>query len=129
MHQWHRLTVVSALVGVTTLVVACGGEVRNGTPDDPGSTEDPADEITETGGTSGKGGGDDRSHLPQVDLPDCKKGVPFPGSITLACNYVYEKLCYEDKLAACACACKKQSGTICASDFPTSGVPTEVMCY
>jgi hypothetical protein len=45
-----------------------------------------------------------------------------------ACVYVVSGRCYEKKLDACACACKKASGTVCIDGFPEADGTTTVTC-
>jgi hypothetical protein len=45
------------------------------------------------------------------------------------CNWLVDDVCYEDKLAACACACP--GGTVvstCSSGFPTRNGRVPVYC-
>lgn len=105
---------------VAMSLVACGGTVRKG---DDGQEEE--DEPPPTPSASPSGGG--RGTAPQVDLPECKLGVDE--SEAESCLFLYEGRCYEEKLDACACACKRMSGTTCSSGFPDPSRPTKVSCY
>ena len=93
-------------------VVACGGQV-----DDDGR------------GTSGGSGGstakaDGGNGLPTSPLPPCVPGKPPAEHPT--CPYLASGLCYDDKISACACECRKTKGTVCVSGFP--GYQVEVAC-
>ena len=114
---------------LTTWLVACGGEVRTDDPDAPAATSSAKedDPPSATGGKSGGTGSGSSSHLPETQLDECKKGTLRADADH--CVYLYEGRCYDEKLDACACACKKQSGTICSSGFPNPDVPTEVSCF
>lgn len=108
--------VVRAIALGLVLTTACGGEVRTGEP----GTGDPT-HAADGGATSSSGGPDG-----VVSLPGCEPGTPV--SEAVECPFVSEDRCYPEKLAACACACKKASGTVCSSGFPQPGGTTHVTC-
>jgi len=121
------LFLLAATASLALSFVACGGTVRtDGTTEDPETQpkdpEDPEDPEDDPSGGGGKSGGG-----PVVDLPECKLGVKRDAA--KSCVFLYEERCYEEKLDACGCACKKQSGTVCSSGFPQKDVPTEVTCF
>lgn len=120
-----RTVTLALLVGLgAQLAAACGGEVRTGGPD-PGSVNNQAD----AGGARSSSGtsGDDPAGT--VALPACPKGFKAGDAIGKLCVYTTNGLCYETKLDACACACTKQSGTVCSSGFPEMDGTTKVTCH
>lgn len=119
---------IAALLQVTTLMVACGGTVRREDEEGEPEGDDPTSVPTSSpnsGGGSGSGGVSGPGG-PEVDLPECKLGVKQGDAER--CIFLYEGRCYEDKLDACGCACKKQRGTTCSSGFPSEDKPTQVTC-
>lgn len=124
--RWKKQSVLAivAAIQVTTLVVACGGTVRKDDESEPnGEVPDPvATSVPGGGGGGGEVSGPDG----EVDLPECKLGVKR--SAAERCIYLYEGRCYDEKLDACGCACKKQRGTTCSSGFPSEDQPTQVTC-
>jgi hypothetical protein len=112
------------VAGIAALLAACGGEVRTGGPDHPGTSEEP--DSSSPSSSSGTGGDDPAG---TVALPVCPKGFKAGQVIGKLCVYTTNGLCYETKLDACACACTKQSGTVCSSGFPEMNGTTKVTCY
>lgn len=102
---------------------ACGGEVRTGGPDPSGASE------VDAGGASGSSGAGVDDPGGTVALPACPKGFKPGAAIGKLCVYTTNDLCYETKLDACACACTKQSGTVCSSGFPEMDGTTKVTCH
>ena len=98
----------------------CGGIVRTGDPG-PGGTSGVTDDADAArGGTSDPGTGG------TVELPVCHLGRAK--SESAQCVFVVAERCYETKLDACACACKKQAGTTCIDGFPDPDGTTKVTC-
>jgi hypothetical protein len=44
-----------------------------------------------------------------------------------ACNWVVDDRCYEQRVAACACACPRDRNSTCISGSP--GTEVDVACY
>jgi hypothetical protein len=135
MAQWvYRAALRVTLGGVaTTYVVACGGEVRGVDGDAPSAPASDGGVPVDIPPASGSASGGSRApNGPQTDLPDCKLGKawlePTPPGSVFDCTYLVEERCYETKVAACACACKKKTGTVCSSGFPHADAPTAVTC-
>jgi hypothetical protein len=110
-----------ALALLASFATACGGQVRTGDPE-PSPTTEPAPQGGAANGTSGDPGD-------TVALPECKLGFAIEESAGRACVYVASGRCYEKKLDACGCACKKASGTLCLNGFPESDGTTIVTCH
>ncbi len=104
------------------LSVACGGIVQTGEP-----SPVPANEPESSGG--GAPATPSTSNVPTVDLPPCKPGFSPAAHPGEPCPYVYDGLCYADKLSACGCACKGRSGSTCSSGFPALDGTTKVSCF
>ena len=102
------------------LAAACGGQVRTGDPD-PSGTKGALLDASGSAPTSNDLGG-------TVALPDCPHGFKVGEAIGRLCVFTANGLCYETKLDACACTCKKQSGTVCSSGFPEMDGTTKVTC-
>ena len=104
---------------------ACGGQT-----DRTGESEGPID-GSGSGGASG-GGGNGSAGGPTTPLGECKKGVPATNDPEQLCPWVgfKDKLCYDTKELACACACPRDKRSTCISSLPggpTDRVPVE--CY
>jgi hypothetical protein len=110
----------TAAVVAALLAAACGGRVRTGDPNPSGTKEGSLD-ASSSAPTS-----DDPSVT--VALPDCPHGFKAGEAIGRLCVFTTNGLCYETKLEACACTCKKQSGTVCSSGFPEMDGTTKVTC-
>ena len=113
--RWKGYVVLGALC------FACGGEVRTGEPAPPGPG----------GSTSGGSATGSKSPdtTPTVDLPECVRGFLQSEAPGKPCHFITEGRCYDEKLAACGCACKGQTGLTCSSGFPDPNGTTEVLCY
>ena len=108
------------------LLACCGGAIEEDPPNDGG------------GGTSGTGGngtgaspttrGGSPGEPNKPTLGDCVAGTPR--SKAASCVWFAKDLCYSTKEAACNCICPTDAAEVfCMSDFPESGIPTEVYCF
>jgi hypothetical protein len=116
----RRAATVAIAATATALATACGGLARTDEPA-PSGTADPAPDAAAP--TLGSG---DPSGV--VDLPECRLGFLVEERAQRSCVFVVGGRCYEGKLDACACACKKASGTLCLSGFPEPDGTTNVTC-
>jgi hypothetical protein len=113
--------------------LSCGGRViteKNTDPDPPAAdggepATPPADNHDPASG-SGSSTGRDLGGM--VTLPECRLGFDPADDTDKPCHYVVASLCYDTKEKACACACKKQSGTACVSGFPQYNGHVLVTC-
>jgi hypothetical protein len=117
-----RMTRWTGLLGACIAIAACGGVVKTGEPV-PGSSSDPPSSSGGASGTKPKG-----DPPPTVDLPPCKLGFDPTDQPEKPCPYTVDGRCYAEKLDACGCACKGQSGLTCVSGFPELDGTTEVTC-
>jgi hypothetical protein len=101
--------------------MACGGEVRR-TADE--GTEVETDSAAHNGSAQGSEASGDL-----LALPACEPGFDIDERDAFkACSFVFDRLCYETKVAACACACPERAGTICTSGFPQFDGEVPVSC-
>lgn len=100
---------------VALLAAACGGQVRTGEPS--ASQADPEAGVTAPA-PSNPGG--------TVELPECHLGPEE--AVSARCAYAAGGRCYDTKLDACACVCKKRSGTTCRDGFPDRHDTAQVTC-
>ena len=115
-------------------LLACGGRV------DPGDDG----EASETGGTTGAGSGTDNpgsnstggsskpgSLFDVTELGPCHPGFDPRVEPTRACDWIAKGLCYDTKLAACACVCPvNRQDSVCSSGFENGpNGKTLVTCY
>lgn len=116
-------------VTVALVTAGCGG--RTDEPGDEGTS--PSDPPT----SSPEEGEDEPGHDPHepsdggVLLPGCEKGFDASAEPERPCNWLAKGLCYEDKLAACACVCPRDSSATsnCSSGFPVEDGQVAVYCY
>lgn len=86
------------------------------------------------GGRGGVGGGSTSDpsgpiDLGGVQLPDCQPGFSMAAAGSRQCAYLYRGDCYEDRLAACACACQGLADTQCIiGGFLNPDDPQSVSC-
>jgi hypothetical protein len=120
---------VSWIRWVTLVLVAagCGGRVDEG-HEGAGSSDPPA------APDEGEGEPGDEPDEPAdggVSLPGCEKGFDASAEPDRPCNWLAKGSCYEDKLAACACVCPRDTSATshCASGFPVEDGRVEVYCY
>jgi hypothetical protein len=106
---WYRHAIVVVAIG-------CGGRVVD---DGRGGGGNAAGGGQTTGSSSGG----------TVELPPCEPGFDGDAEPERACAWLDpDGLCYDTKLAACACACRKTSGKVCSSpllDVPDSRIPVD----
>jgi hypothetical protein len=108
---------------VALLAGACGGRASGDVLDDGIEPIDPATQAG-TGGSSHSGKKGTVLEEP-TSLGPCNPGVELASATS--CDFVVKDLCYPTKLAACACACPRDSqSSTCASSFD---VPSRVICY
>ena len=119
-------------VTVALVLAGCGGRIDEGGDDGAGPSDHPS---------SSSGGGDDEpSDDPDeptepsdggVSLPGCEMGFDASAERDRPCNWLAKGLCYEDKLAACACVCPRDSSATsnCSSGFPVEDGRVDVYCY
>jgi hypothetical protein len=124
----------AVLVSATLFAfVGCGGRViTRDSVSDGGEhpTSNPAVTKTADAGTSASpsGSSSDRGLDGTVILPECRLGFAPGDDPQKPCHYVVAGACYDTKTKACACACKKQSGTDCISGFPQYNGHVSVSC-
>jgi hypothetical protein len=99
---------------VFLLLAGCGGEVRTGTPEVDGGG--PGAEPGGGGGFSG------------TSLPGCRRGFKPDDQPSSTCDFLADGLCYESKVAACACVCPNRPNTNCTSGFPVPDGRVVVTC-
>ena len=109
--------------------VACGGQTDRTGEDLEGGAGSGGASGGGSGGASGAGRNGAGGSTP---LGECKKGVPATSDPEQLCPWVgfKDKLCYDTKEAACACACPRDRASTCISSLP--GEPTDrvpVECY
>jgi hypothetical protein len=128
---WARAPWARALP-LVAFTLSCGGRAAfdDGDPsgEGGGQTEDPAmdpDPGTSTGasnsmGRGGRGGGSTST------LDPCRPGPLLRDTSPSACKWTVEQRCYEERQAACACACPRDRESRCISSFEGTQVP--VIC-
>jgi hypothetical protein len=107
-----RTVLVMAMVALGG-VPACGGQTERGSSGGPVA--------------DGAGGG-----FQTTPLGECKPGFPRrDSSPTRPCAWIAEDLCYDIKLAACACICPRDRPSFCISNSGDRSNPNsmiEVQC-
>ena len=109
------------------LVCACGGRVV-----DTRESEDDPVALSDSPASADRPAGADPRWDP-TQLPHCdpefreKYGFVTADARGRECNWTDGKLCFEDKVPACACACKS-ADSICLSEFPEPGGRVPVLC-
>lgn len=64
-----------------------------------------------------------------VQLPNCEPGFSMAAAGSRECAYLYRGDCYEDRLAACACACQGFADNQCIiGGFLNPDDPQSVSC-
>ena len=102
------------LLGVA---MACGGSVER--------EEQGGGEAGQANGDAGGSKGSNGSN--KVPLGECKPGFA-PGTPGKECRWLSDGLCFEERDAACACACPRDKDSICQSSL-IDPYPIEVFCY
>lgn len=132
-----------SLAAVSLALVGCGARALvDGAPDGEESGTSGAggrDAAGGRGGASGRGGGG-VGGAPRTDpagpidpggvtLPDCEPGFSMATAGGRACAYLFRGDCYEDRLAACACACEGLADNQCViGGFLNPDDPQSVSC-
>lgn len=117
-HLWATLWIVTL-----AMAAACGGKLGEDADEPsepPPIAEDPSPSPSK------------QETLPSgtMALGDCELGFDPRREPRRRCDWVFADRCYEDKLAACACACPPGSrNTFCASEFPVENGRIEVSCF
>jgi hypothetical protein len=100
---------------------ACGGKTTDDSEDEGAARvaqPDPA-----------PGGGDSAAPNAGTPLPECRLGFDSTEEPDRPCNWLANDLCYEDKLAACACVCSRKKNTTCSSGFEAPNGRVKVSCF
>ena len=107
--------------GVLALCLGgCGGEVERAPSKPSSKVGAPSSEPLDGGAALD----------PQETLGDCEGGFDPSEEPDRDCNWVAEDICYEDKLAACACACPMGTAvSTCTSGFPYPDGEVDVYCF
>ena len=100
------------IIILLVFLAGCGGEVKKSDP------------IQTDGGESNGGGGGFSS----TALPGCSPGFKPEDQPSRSCDFLADGLCYESKVAACACVCPNRSNTNCTSGFPRPNGRVVVTC-
>ncbi len=120
--MWRHIVALS----VWTMASGCGGEL----------VEDPAgggggqggQGATGAGASPASNGGSAASGTGKTRLGTCVSGSPRAKASS--CPWFASETCYPTKDAACNCICPLNVAEVyCMSDFPATGIPTEVYCY
>jgi len=99
------------------VVGAGGGFGANGGTSGGGGTGGGGGSL---GGSAGRGGTSSSSSAPMepfsfVDsmLQRCRLGPTWSAGSSQACNFRFDGRCYDDANAVCACACPRDSNSVC----------------
>jgi hypothetical protein len=122
---------------LAALLLACGARAPvDASPDEEEfGTSAAAGRGGAGGGARGGAGGaspidpDGPIDLGGVQLPDCKPGFSMSAAGSRECAYLYRGDCFEDRLAACACACQGFADNQCIiGGFLNPDDPQSVSC-
>lgn len=108
--RWSPLALAVALS-----VLGCGGRAESGDDDATDSTITGTSEPTPAspGGSSKSG-----SSFGATELGPCHLGFDPVVDPARSCDWLAKGLCYETKLAACACVCPaNRQDSVCSSGF------------
>lgn len=115
--------------------IGCGGRAIPGGPD---ADEDMAGEGGAPSDNPGRGGraGSGVPTVPgvpidvdRVTLPPCTPGFPPSSAGGRDCTYILRQQCFEEQLAACACACSDPDANSCIiGGFLNPDEPQSVIC-
>lgn len=118
-----RLPDTRLWLAVVLLALGCGGKLDG----DDASKQRPTSPETAEGSEPPASGKPPQGTTP---LADCEPGFNPVREPERSCNWTVDGQCYEDKLAACACACPASSqDTVCSSDFPLENGRVPVSCF
>jgi hypothetical protein len=122
----------SITAGLLMSVVGCGGKVQG---DESTKGEDPSETAqggSESGDASSPNGGSPQTGtsapMGSTPLAPCVRGSR-PSGDPSTCPWLGDGLCYDTKLAACACVCPRDRMSTCASGFPSDNQSVEVTCF
>jgi hypothetical protein len=135
---WKQRAFVAAAFAI---VLGCGARAmvdgaEEGDADEPGPGATGVGAAGGTGGTAGArapSGGEPVSpfsiDVGSTPLPDCEPGFPPSAALRRECTYIYQDLCYEGSLEACACACSGPRANRCIiGGFLNPDEPQTVSC-
>lgn len=127
-HDRRRRAVLLLLVAAS--IWGCGGRAALEAEED----------VTGSAGQTGAGpdvaaGGNEGQGSPMVPttppdgvvLPPCVPGFRASSANGRECTFIHERLCYEDEVTACACACP-MGGSCIIGGFLDPEVPFPVSC-
>jgi hypothetical protein len=129
---------VSWLV-VLALFAGCGGKTAGSGDEDAEDRDDVGgsgdDDATDRPGTSNPPKAPNPPPQPSMrggntPLGECDLGFDPGNQPERPCDWIAEGLCYDSKIAACACVCPRDRHSYCVSDFFVSpGLQTPVSCF
>lgn len=120
-----------------SLAIACGGRGAIGTMEDGDAVDDSdtrGDDVEVEMPANRPGAPTARDRTPPMTpqmtpLPPCELG-PTRSEARRAgvrCRWLFEDRCYEERIAACACACPRDRNSTCVSGQQDTAV--RVRCY
>lgn len=126
----HARPLTRAAAWALLALASCGGRAEGGSPEDV-STEEPGDGRSDAEPSPGDAEGT-LPWGPNTPLGPCKPGFDPQMSPQRDCAFVADGICYETKLAACACVCpRNKKNTTCSSGFHSllPNARSEVDCF
>jgi hypothetical protein len=109
MNRLLMLFVIAGLAGCGGVAVEAPGSAG---ASDPGAGGQAPASPGAAGTASGTGS------LPTHALGDCKPGFARDASPTRECDWMtVDRICFDDKDAACNCVCPASGDSVCWSDF------------